>query len=126
MMWSIEPSYTGIRECPFARITARTSSYDASAGTHRKITTFAGEDRNPVFADDDKAFYFAARVADDSHLLADGSFLTADIRNCRVLIIDPQDNRIATQWGEPGHCKHNPPHQLAHPNGATPMEGGAK
>jgi hypothetical protein len=26
---------------------------------------------------------------DDAHLLADGKFLTADIRNCRVLIIDP-------------------------------------
>ena len=27
---------------------------------------------------------------DDAHLLADGKFLTADIRNCRVLIIDPK------------------------------------
>jgi Tol biopolymer transport system component/C-terminal processing protease CtpA/Prc len=32
--------------------------YDAAAGTHRKITTFAGEDRNPVFADGDSAFYY--------------------------------------------------------------------
>ena len=39
---------------------------------------------------------------DDSHLLDDGMFLSADIRNCRVLIIDPKDNRIATQWGQPG------------------------
>ena len=61
---------------------------------------------------------------DDAHLLADGKFLTADIRNCRVLIIDPKDSSITTQWGEPGQCKHNPPRQLAHPNGATPMENG--
>ena len=32
--------------------------YDRKAGTHRQLTTFAGEDRNPVFADDDKAFYY--------------------------------------------------------------------
>jgi tricorn protease len=32
--------------------------YDIKAGTHRKITTFAGEDRNPVLTDGDKAFYY--------------------------------------------------------------------
>ncbi len=32
--------------------------YDTKTATHRKITTFAGEDRNPVFADGDKAFYY--------------------------------------------------------------------
>ena len=61
---------------------------------------------------------------DDAHLLADGKFLTADIRNCRVLIIDPRDSSIATQWGRPGQCRHNPPRQLAHPNGVTPMDNG--
>jgi len=61
---------------------------------------------------------------DDAHLLDDGMFLTADIRNCRVLIIDPKDNRIATQWGKPGQCRHDPPRTLAYPNGVTPMENG--
>lgn len=61
---------------------------------------------------------------DDAHLLADGKFVTADIRNCRILIIDPKDNSIATQWGTPGKCRHNPPHELGHPNGATPLENG--
>jgi DNA-binding beta-propeller fold protein YncE len=61
---------------------------------------------------------------DDAHLLSDGKFLTADIRNCRVLIIDPADNSISTQWGTPGKCNHKPPQQLSHPNGATPMENG--
>jgi Tol biopolymer transport system component/C-terminal processing protease CtpA/Prc len=32
--------------------------YDSKTGTHRKITTFAGEDRNPVFTDGDQAFYY--------------------------------------------------------------------
>jgi DNA-binding beta-propeller fold protein YncE len=61
---------------------------------------------------------------DDAHLLADGKFLTADIRNCRVLIIDTSTQAIATQWGQPGQCKHQPPQRLAHPNGATPMDNG--
>ncbi len=61
---------------------------------------------------------------DDAHLLEDGQFLTADIRNCRVLIVDPKDSRITTQWGKPGQCKHNPPETLAYPNGATPLDNG--
>lgn len=61
---------------------------------------------------------------DDAHLLADGKFITADIRNCRILIIDPKDNKITTSWGSPGKCRHNPPKELGHPNGATPMENG--
>ena len=32
--------------------------YDAKAGTHRQLTTFAGEDRQPVLADGDRAFYY--------------------------------------------------------------------
>jgi Tol biopolymer transport system component/C-terminal processing protease CtpA/Prc len=32
--------------------------YDTKAGTHRKLTTFSGEDRSPVFTDGDQAFYY--------------------------------------------------------------------
>jgi Tol biopolymer transport system component/C-terminal processing protease CtpA/Prc len=32
--------------------------YDSKTGTHRKITAFAGEDRNPIFTDNDRAFYY--------------------------------------------------------------------
>jgi len=32
--------------------------HDLKAGTDRKITTFAGEDRTPVFTDNDRAFYY--------------------------------------------------------------------
>ncbi len=60
---------------------------------------------------------------DDAHVLADGRILTADIRNCRVLIID-RDGHIVTEWGRPGDCRHDPPRRLAFPNGATPMPNG--
>ncbi len=61
---------------------------------------------------------------DDAHLLEDGNFLTADIRNHRVLIIDPRSNKIVTQWGTVGKRNHNPPKELAAPNGATPLDNG--
>lgn len=61
---------------------------------------------------------------DDAHLLEDGNFLTADIRNHRVLIIDPRTDRIVTQWGTTGKRNHDPPRELAAPNGATPMANG--
>lgn len=32
--------------------------YDVATGTHRQVTTFAGEDRNPILTDDDRAFYY--------------------------------------------------------------------
>jgi Tol biopolymer transport system component/C-terminal processing protease CtpA/Prc len=32
--------------------------YDTRTGTHKKITTFPGEDRNPVFTDNERAFYY--------------------------------------------------------------------
>ena len=32
--------------------------YDSKAGTHRKVTSFAGEDRSPVFTDNERAFYY--------------------------------------------------------------------
>lgn len=32
--------------------------YDTSRGTHRKLTTFAGEDRNPVVAPDGRSFFY--------------------------------------------------------------------
>jgi len=61
---------------------------------------------------------------DDAHLLADGMVVTADIRNCRILFIDPKTQKVATQWGQNGVCQHNPPEQLAHANGATPLANG--
>jgi len=38
-------------------------AYDTQAGSHRKITTFAGEDRNPVFTDNDRAFFYLSEAS---------------------------------------------------------------
>ena len=61
---------------------------------------------------------------DDAHLLADGTVLTADIRNCRILFIDAKTAKVKQQWGEPGHCRHDPPRFLDLPNGSTPLDNG--
>lgn len=61
---------------------------------------------------------------DDAHVLTDGTIMTADIRNCRVLFIERETSRILNQWGEAGRCRHDPPHSLDLPNGATPLENG--
>ncbi|MEO7520577.1 MAG: S41 family peptidase, partial [Gemmatimonas sp.] len=37
--------------------------YDSKAGTHRKITSFAGEDRSPVFTDNDRAFFYLSEAS---------------------------------------------------------------
>jgi len=36
--------------------------YDAKNGKHTKLTNFAGEDRNPVFADNDKSVYYLSEA----------------------------------------------------------------
>ena len=61
---------------------------------------------------------------DDAHLLPDGNILTADIRNCRILFIDPATAKVLTQWGEPGRCRHDPPRYVNLPNGTTPLDNG--
>ena len=61
---------------------------------------------------------------DDAHLLADGTILTADIRNCRIQFIDPKTNKVIQQWGQPGQCRHDPPRFLDLPNGSTPLDNG--
>ncbi len=37
--------------------------YDAGSGSHRKLTTFAGEDRDPVFADGDSTVYYLSEAS---------------------------------------------------------------
>ena len=61
---------------------------------------------------------------DDTHLLADGKVVTADIRNCRIQFIDPDKQSVVGQWGQPGQCRHDPPTFLNLPNGSTPMDNG--
>jgi DNA-binding beta-propeller fold protein YncE len=61
---------------------------------------------------------------DDAHLLADGTVMTADIRNCRVVFINRDTSTLLEQWGQPGTCRHDPPHFLNLPNGVTPLANG--
>lgn len=61
---------------------------------------------------------------DDAHLLEDGKVVAADIRNCRIVFVDPQKQAVVDQWGEPGTCRHDPPKNLNLPNGSTPLDNG--
>jgi hypothetical protein len=71
---------------------------------------------------------------DDTHVMADGTILVSDIRNCRILFLDRATSTIKAQWGGPGrrdgnwhkdpNCRHDPPQELGLPNGAVELEGG--
>lgn len=37
--------------------------HDREAGTHRRITTFEGEDQSPIFTDGDRAFYYLSEAS---------------------------------------------------------------
>jgi len=71
---------------------------------------------------------------DDTHVLADGTILVSDIRNCRVLFLDRTSSTVTMQWGglsrknanwrSDPNCRHDPPKHLGLPNGAVELEGG--
>jgi hypothetical protein len=54
----------------------------------------------------------------------DGGISVADIRNCRVLLLDPATRSIRTQLGKTGTCVHHPPKTFGLPNGDTPLKDG--
>ena len=60
---------------------------------------------------------------DDAYLLAWNRMMVADIRNCRVLIVD-RAHRIVHSYGSPARCYHHPPDSFSSPNGATPLPDG--
>jgi DNA-binding beta-propeller fold protein YncE len=60
---------------------------------------------------------------DDAMMLPDGRLIVADIKNCRILFINPK-TRKTTQLGTTGRCYHNPPKSFGSPNGAFPMQDG--
>jgi hypothetical protein len=65
---------------------------------------------------------------DDAMMLPNGSLLTADIKNCRILELAPpsrQLHRPRRIIGTPGVCGHNPPHTFGSPNGAFPTTNGS-
>lgn len=61
---------------------------------------------------------------DDAHILEDGMVITADARNCRVLIIDPRTKRVVAEWGKPRRCQHEPPRHFDYPDGVVPLNNG--
>ncbi len=61
---------------------------------------------------------------DDAMLMSSGDLLSADIKNCRVLVIHPPAHRPLRQLGITGDCEHQPGVSYGSPNGAFPMSNG--
>ena len=61
---------------------------------------------------------------DDALLTRSGQIVLADIKNCRLLVIQPPAHQIARQLGETGVCVHQPGVSYGSPNGAFPMHDG--
>jgi outer membrane protein assembly factor BamB len=50
--------------------------------------------------------------------------LSADIKNCRLVLIPPRGHAILRQFGTTGYCLHHPPASYGSPNGAFPTVDG--
>ena len=62
---------------------------------------------------------------DDAMMLPDGSVLSADIKNCRVVLLRQGSRTPVEVWGEPFHCHHlATPLRFGSPNGAFPLRDG--
>jgi hypothetical protein len=61
---------------------------------------------------------------DDALLRPDGKIMLADIKNCRLITIQPPAHQIAEQLGQTGTCLHQPGVSFGSPNGRFPMTGG--
>jgi len=59
---------------------------------------------------------------DDAYMLPNGNVSVADIKNMRIVFINPQ-GQIVKQYGD-GKWRHNPPTSFASPNGDTPLPDG--
>ncbi|HEV3283540.1 MAG TPA: PQQ-binding-like beta-propeller repeat protein [Solirubrobacteraceae bacterium] len=64
-----------------------------------------------------------AHNPDDALLMPSGDILTADIMNCRLLVIRPPRHRPLWQLGATGTCEHRPGVSFGSPNGAFPAAG---
>jgi hypothetical protein len=54
-----------------------------------------------------------------------GAIVSADIKNCRVVIITPPAHTLTRAIGRTTNaCLHDPPHRFGSPNGAFPMTNG--
>ncbi len=61
---------------------------------------------------------------DDAIVLPNGEVLTADIKNCRLVIIPAGAHAPRQVYGRVGRCRHAPPARFGSPNGAFPMRNG--
>ena len=62
---------------------------------------------------------------DDALLIGPRTLLSADIKNCRVVLVHLPRHRIARQFGSPAAgCVHDPPRAFGSPNGAFPLRNG--
>ncbi len=62
---------------------------------------------------------------DDAQRLPNGAILVADIKNCRLLLLNPPSDLITHVFGETTTaCLHDPPGRWGSPNGAFPMSNG--
>jgi hypothetical protein len=61
---------------------------------------------------------------DDAMLTPGGAIISADIKNCRIVVIRPPAHYVAQQLGETGNCTHELGVSYGSPNGAFPMTGG--
>lgn len=61
---------------------------------------------------------------DDAMLMPSGNILSADIKNCRILMIRPPAHRPLRQLGVTGLCEHQLGVSYGSPNGAFPMADG--
>jgi outer membrane protein assembly factor BamB len=61
---------------------------------------------------------------DDAILLRNGTIVSADIKNCRLIELRPPAHHLSRQVGAPGGCVHQPPADFSSPNGAFPLSDG--
>ena len=61
---------------------------------------------------------------DDALLTPGGVILSADIKNCRVVLIRPPAHSVTAQLGKTGNCTHELGVSYGSPNGAFPMANG--
>jgi hypothetical protein len=62
---------------------------------------------------------------DDAMLTPAGVIVSADIKNCRIVIITPPAHTVTRVIGQTTNaCEHDPPRRFGSPNGAFPMTSG--
>ncbi|MBV8994066.1 MAG: hypothetical protein JO287_10300 [Pseudonocardiales bacterium] len=61
---------------------------------------------------------------DDAMMLDNGRIISADIKNCRLIELQPPLLHTVAQMGTAGSCGHQPPKLFGSPNGAFPLRDG--